>query len=54
MAVQDTEIGWCGEPITRTAKRVMIALYRWITGKSITEEEVLISQMKKLANDNWV
>lgn len=54
MAAQDAETGWCDKSTKTMAKKVTIALYRWIREISITEEEVLFSQTEKLAHDNWV
>lgn len=54
MAMQDTETVWCGKPTKTMAKKATVAFYRWITRISITEDEVLFSQMKKIAHDKWV
>lgn len=54
MAMQDTETVWCGKPTKTMAKKATVAFYRWITGISITEDEVLFRQMKKIAHDKWV
>lgn len=47
MALQDAETVWCGKPTKTVAKKITIALYRWVIGLSTMEKEVLFSRRKK-------
>lgn len=53
--MQDTETIWRGNPIKAMDKKKRLQLI-FIDGSQgeASEEEVLLSQMKKLAHDKWV